>query len=96
MQQETSCAAGKKHFMMKTGQTIHYKGRKFRSLKGRGFKSNYYDVDTGEEYWITGCKRNGKDRLYAERVPIEIDEDVCEEYWTLIREQPENKLKRFT
>ena len=77
----------------KTGKTIHYRNKKFRSLKGRGFKSNYYDVDTAEKYWISGCKRNGRDRLYGERVPIQIDDDVREEYWTLIREQPENTCR---
>src|SRR6266850_3525486 len=29
-----------------TGRTLYYRGQKFQSLKGAGFKSNYYDVDT--------------------------------------------------
>lgn len=32
----------------KTGSTLHYEGREFRSLKGRGFKANFFDVATGE------------------------------------------------
>jgi len=72
----------------KTGSTIYYQGKSFRSLKG-GYKANYFDVATGEEYWISGPKRNGKDRLYGERVPIQIDEDVRDEYWRDIRNQPE-------
>lgn len=79
----------------KTGRTVYYSGRTFRSLKGLGFKSNYYDVNSGEKYWISGCKRNGKDRLYGERVPVEIDADVREEYWTLIRKLPHFKNKKF-
>jgi hypothetical protein len=31
----------------KTGATIYYGGREFRSLKGAGFKANYFDVETG-------------------------------------------------
>lgn len=77
----------------KTGATIYYGDKAFRSLKGAGFKSNYYDVATKEDYWISGCKGDGSDRLYGERVPVEIDEDVREEYWTTIRHQPENKAK---
>ncbi|NLD26223.1 MAG: 1-deoxy-D-xylulose-5-phosphate synthase [Acholeplasmataceae bacterium] len=69
----------------KTGKTIYYKGMKFQSLKGSGFKSNYYEVESGEEYWISGPKKNGEDRLYGERLPIEIDDDVKEEYWIGIR-----------
>ena len=75
----------------KSGRSIHYKGRTFQSLNGKGFKSNYFDVETGEEYWISGCHKNGADRLYGERVPIYIDDDIREEYWTTIRNQPENK-----
>ena len=75
----------------KTGKSIHYQGKRFEALKGRGFKANYCDVETGEYYWISGCKKNGQDRLYGERLPIYIDDDVKEEYWTEIRGMPEKK-----
>ena len=73
----------------KTGRTLYYRGQSFRSLKGRGFKANYYDVATGEEYWISGPHRDGEDRLYGGRTPVEIDDDVRAEYWRDIRGQPE-------
>ena len=72
----------------KTGRTLYYRGHKFQSLKGAGFKSNYYDVETGEDYWISGPKRRGGDALYGGNAPVEIDEDVREEYWRDIRKQP--------
>ena len=73
----------------RTGRTLYYRGKTFQSLKGSGFKSNYYDVETGEDYWISGPKRDGTDRLYHGKTPpVEIDEDVREEYWTQIRKQP--------
>jgi hypothetical protein len=75
----------------KTGRTIYYQGRSYQSLKGAGFKSNYYDVETGEHYWISGPKRDGGDALYGGSTLIEIDEDVREEYWRDIRGQPERK-----
>jgi hypothetical protein len=78
----------------KTGKTLSYAGQKFRSLKGYGFKANYFEVESGEEYWISGCKRNGQDRLYGERVPVEIDDDVRDEYWITIRRRPQDKDKR--
>ena len=70
-------------------KTIYYNGKTFQSLKGRGYKSNYYDLNTGEEYWISGCKKDGTDRLYNERIPIHIDQDIQEEYWREIRCLPE-------
>ncbi len=71
----------------KTGRTIYYQGDAFRRF--RGFKANYYKVGTGEEYWISGPKKNGSDRLYSEAVPVEVDEDAREEYWTTIRGLPD-------
>jgi hypothetical protein len=59
----------------------------FKSLNGTGFKANFYDIESGEEYWISGAKKNGADGLYGPR-PTPIDPDVREEYWTIIRKQP--------
>lgn len=73
----------------KTGRTLYYRGQTFQSLKGAGFKSNYYCVETGENYWISGPKRRGGDRMYGSVLPVEIDEDVRTEYWRDIRGQPE-------
>jgi len=72
----------------KTGRTLYYGGRSFQSLRGRGFKANYFDVGTDDKFWISGPKRDGGDRLYGERLPVEIDEDCREEYWRAIRGQP--------
>lgn len=72
----------------KTGRTLYYRDRSFQSLKGAGFKANYYDVETGEEFWISGPRRDGGDRLYGEAITVEIDDDVRAEYWTEIRGLP--------
>jgi hypothetical protein len=77
-----------------TGRTLYYRDHKFQSLKGKGFKSNYYDVDTGADYWISGPKRDGGDLLHGGSTPIEIDEDVREEYWRDIRRQPKRINER--
>ncbi len=71
----------------KSGKTIKYKGQEFQSLKGTGYKCNYYDIQTGEEYWISGPKKNGEDALYP--LDIEIDEDIRKRYWTEIRNRPD-------
>jgi hypothetical protein len=73
----------------RAGRTIFYRTHIFHRIVGGGFKSNYYDEATGEDYWISGCKRRGGDSLYATNVPIKIDEDIREEYWRDIRDEPE-------
>lgn len=72
----------------KTGKSLYYQGRRFETLAGKGFKSNYVDLETGEHYWISGCRKDGRDALY--NTDVETDEDVREEYWFEIRNQPEN------
>jgi hypothetical protein len=70
----------------KTGKSLTYRGRTFQTLGGRGFKSNYFDVDTGEQFWISGPRRDGLDRLYpGSGQAVEIDDDVAEEYWRDVR-----------
>ena len=71
----------------KTGQMLYYAGKTFQSLNGRGSKSNYYEAGTGKEYWISGCKKDGTDALYPNKV--EIDEDIWDEYWSEVRNKPE-------
>jgi len=71
----------------KSGKSLRYGGRLFQSLKGQEFLANYADAESGEEYWISGCRKDGMDALYA--TDVTIDEDVREEYWREIREQPE-------
>jgi hypothetical protein len=80
----------------RTGATVHYDGKSFQSLKGSGFKANYFDLETGEQYWISGPRKDGTDRLYKSNWPVEIDEDVREEYWTEIRKKPEWKDRKTT
>lgn len=72
----------------KTGRTVEYRGRKFQKTK-RGYKYNHFDVETGDEYWISGPREDGNDRLYPQSTrPVEIDEDVRVEYWMHIRRLP--------
>jgi hypothetical protein len=80
----------------KRGSTLYYGERAFQKLKGAGgLKANYFDVVSGDEYWISGCKKDGTDRLYNEADPVYIDEDVREEYWTTIRGAPERRAERI-
>ncbi|ACL05049.1 hypothetical protein Dalk_3360 [Desulfatibacillum aliphaticivorans] len=77
----------------KSGKSIIYDGKTFQSLKGSGIKANYYDVESGEEYWISGCRKDGKDALYS--TDVEIDDDVLEEYWTDVRNLPQTGLSEL-
>ncbi len=68
----------------KTGQTIYYRGKSLRRITGGGVSANYRDVETGEQYWISGVKKNREDRHWAGAGPVLIDEDVRAEYDRLV------------
>ena len=76
----------------KSRRSIRYAGMEF--IPVQGYKYNYVEAESGEEYWISGPKRRGGDRLYGTG-RIEIDEDAREEYWVEIRSQPENRDHTF-
>ena len=70
----------------RTARSFYYAGKRFEKTKS-GYKYNCFDVETGENFWITGAKKKGGDKLYGGIV--EIDEDAREEYWTKVRNLPE-------
>ena len=71
-------------FFSKTGKTLYYRGLRFKSLTGSGFKANYYETETGNQYWISGPRKDQQDRLYGGNMGVAIDADVLEEYRAMI------------
>lgn len=75
-------------------QSVHYAGKTLTKTKS-GFKHNFFDAETMEEYWISGPKKAGGDGLYGSN-GAEIDDDVREEYWEKIRGQPSRKGEKLS
>jgi hypothetical protein len=89
IEQKTEAGAGEARIgrvtFSQTGRTIYYRGKAFQSLAGHGIGANYYELESGAEYWISGPKKNGEDRHWAEPGSVVVDDDVAEEYWKVIR-----------
>ena len=66
----------------KTGKTIYFNNHAFQ--KCQGIQGNYYDIETGEEYWISGTKRNGQDRHWAGSGKVIIDRKCIDEYLSIV------------
>lgn len=69
----------------KTGRTVYYQGKSLRRITGGGVSANHRDIATGEEYWVSGVKKNREDRHWAGRGPVEVDDDVREDYERIVR-----------
>jgi len=62
----------------RSGRTVYFNNHAFQ--KYNGISGNYCDVESGEEYWISGVKKNGSDRHWAGKGRIIIDRKVLDEY----------------
>lgn len=65
----------------KSGQTLYWNDHAFQ--KYNGGSSNYVDIETGEEYWISGVKKHGINRHWAGRGVIQMDRRAVTDYLTL-------------
>ena len=64
----------------KTGQTVYFDGKALKKLKIPSSNANHYDIETGDEYWVSGVKKNGTDRHWAGYGKIMVDENAVDEY----------------
>ena len=66
----------------KSGRTIYFNDQAFQSSKGGGI-GNFFDLETGEQYWISGIKREGGDRHWAGGGIISVDLEALENFLAL-------------
>lgn len=73
----------------KTGKTIYFNGHAFQ--KQVGYNYNYFDIETDDEYWISGLKKNECNRHWAGHGKVTIDRRYVNEYLQYIGEKELNK-----
>ena len=81
-----------KVLLSKSGRMVYFNNHAFQRCIG--LSGNYYDVETGEEYWISSVKKNGEDRHWAGKGKICVALSVLDEYLTVINRKTLD-LKRF-
>jgi hypothetical protein len=72
--------------LSKSTRSYSYGGKRYLKTKS-GYKHNCIEEETGAEYWISGPKKKGGDKLYGG--VFNIDEDARVEYWTKVRGLPD-------
>ena len=64
----------------KSGKTIYFDGKAFQSLDGTGISGNYFDLESGNEYWISGVKKDMSDRHKFGGGLIYVEKRILSEY----------------
>ena len=62
----------------RTGKTVYYRDKEL--VRAQGVRGNYMDVETHEEYWVSGVKKRGSNAHWAESADVRIDPDAVEAY----------------
>lgn len=44
----------------KSGQPLYFNDKALKKLKRPEYVANYFDIETGEEYWVSGVKKMDK------------------------------------
>ena len=82
-------------FFSKSGKTIYFDGKAFQSLNGMGINGNYFDIETGEEYWISGVKKDMSDRHKSGEGKIFVEKRILNDYLNIVSksELPKSNYK---
>jgi len=64
----------------KSGKTIYFNGKAFQSLSGTGISANYFEIESGNEYWISGIKKDMTDRHQFGSGKILVEKRILSEY----------------
>jgi len=67
-------------------KTARYRGRELRRAPGM-FDANFFDVETEEEFWLSGPKRDRTDTRYGPPL-TEVDEDARVAYEAFLNGAP--------
>lgn len=71
-------------FFSKSGKTIYFNGKAFQRIGSDRMRGNFYDIETLEEYWISGIKKDMADRHRFGNGKIKVEERILEEYLTFL------------
>jgi len=69
----------------KSGRGFRFQDKLLLRATGGGIAGNYFDEATGEEYWVSGPKKNGEDRHYTGRGPVTVTDAAKTAYEAFLR-----------
>jgi len=69
----------------RTGRTLYFNGRALGKIAGRASNGgNYIDIESREAFWVSGVKRNGRDRHWAGGGVVLVERGAVADYLNVI------------
>jgi hypothetical protein len=69
--------------LSKSKATVYFNGRALKKAKGGGVSGNHFDANSGEEFWVSGVKKNGQDRHWAGSGRVLVQDAALRQYLEL-------------
>jgi hypothetical protein len=64
----------------RSGQTIYFNGRALKKIK----RGTYADIESGEQYWVSGVKKDASDRHWAGSGKVLVEATAVQEYLAIV------------
>lgn len=64
----------------KSGKTIYFDGKAFQRMGSARIQGNFMDIESGDEYWISGIKKDLSDRHKFGGGKILVEKRILSEY----------------
>lgn len=77
----------------KSGKTLYFDGKAFQRIGSDRMSGNFYDIQSGDEYWISGVKKNQSDRHVFGNGKIYVEKRVLVYYLKTINQVELNSKK---
>tara|TARA_R110002033_G_scaffold157810_1_gene193848 strand:- start:29 stop:610 length:582 start_codon:yes stop_codon:yes gene_type:complete len=68
----------------KSGKTIYFDGKAFQRMGSARIQGNFMDIESGDEYWISGVKKDLSDRHKFGGGKILVEKRILSEYLQII------------
>ena len=68
----------------KSGKTVYFDGKAFQRVGSDRTAGNFYDIESGDEYWISGVKKNMTDRHKFGGGKIFVEKRILSKYLKVI------------
>lgn len=77
----------------KSGKTLYFDGKAFQRIGSDRMRGNYYEIQSGDEYWISGVKKNQSDRHVYGNGKTFVEKRVLSDYLKIINQEQLNSKK---